>query len=261
MTHATSHQPWIDRTTEDSYRFPRRSRSSGPLRGMLQHWRSKKGSRDNFLSGFFELENLWGERHPQSRDGEIYRAFIKSVSSLTESRDPYTAGHQKKVSELAEDIAREMGLPDDMVEGIRVAGIVHDIGKMSVPAEIVTKPAALTSLEFSIIKRHPGNAYEILKEIDFPWPVAEMVLQHHERLDGSGYPRGLKGNEIRLEARVLAVADVIGAMSSHRPYRRDLGIEAALREIHKNEGVFYDTEVARACQRCLKGASVLSPSL
>jgi HD-GYP domain-containing protein (c-di-GMP phosphodiesterase class II) len=166
-----------------------------------------------------------------------------------------------KVSALAKGIAREMELPADMIEGIRVAGIVHDMGKLSVPAEIVTKSGALTPLEFSIIKEHPGKAFEVLKAINFPWPVAEMVLQHHERLDGSGYPLGLRGGEIRLEARVLAVADVVGAISSHRPYRRDLGIEAALREIDTNKGVFYDTEVTRACQRALEGANVLMAEL
>ena len=175
---------------------------------------------------------------------------------MVESRDPYTAGHQAKVSELAEGIAQEMGLTADRIEAIRVAGIVHDMGKLSVPAEIVTKPGALTPFEFSIIKEHPGKAFEVLKEIDFPWPVAEMVLQHHERLDGSGYPLGLKGHEIRLEARILAVADVVGAISSHRPYRRDLGIDAALKEIDRNKGVLYDTEVTRACGRCPKGSSV-----
>jgi len=170
-----------------------------------------------------------------------------------ESQDPYTAGHQKKVSELAEGIARELGLPTDMIEGIRTAGIVHDMGKVSVPSEIVTKPGVLTPSEFSIIRKHPAKAYEILKDINFPWPVAEIVLQHHERLDGSGYPKGLKGNEIRLEARILAVADVVGAISSHRPYRPNLGIEAALNEIDRNEGVFCGTKVTKACHRSFKG--------
>ena len=148
-----------------------------------------------------------------------------------------------------------MGLPADTVEGIRVAGSVHDMGKMSVPPEIVTKPGALTPLEFSVMKEHPQKAYEILKGIEFPWPVPEIVLQHHERLDGSGYPRNLKGNDILLEARVLAVADVVEAISSRRPYRSGLGIDAALKEIDRNKGVLYDTEVARACQRSLKGTS------
>jgi len=257
MTYATSHQTWANSLTEDPYRFPSKGRASRPLHEIISPLRSKERAPEGCLGWLFDCENHSGEPHPWRRGGETYGAFIKSVSLLTESRDPYTAGHQMKVSELAEGIAREMGLPADMIEGIRVAGIVHDIGKLSVPAEIVTKPGALTPFEFSIIKEHPGKAFEVLKEIDFPWPVAEMVLQHHERLDGSGYPLGLRGDEIRLEARVLAVADVVGAISSHRPYRRDLGIEAALKEIDTNKGVFYDARVTRACQRSLKGANVL----
>jgi len=257
MTYATSHQTWAKSLTEDPYRFPSQGRASRPLHEIIRPLRSKERAPEDCLGWLFDFENHSGEPHPWGRGGETYGAFIKSVSLLTESRDPYTAGHQRKVSELAEGIAREMALPADMIEGIRVAGIIHDIGKLSVPAEIVTKPGALTPFEFSIIKEHPGKAFEVLKEIDFPWPVAEMVLQHHERLDGSGYPLGLRGDEIRLEARVLAVADVVGAISSHRPYRRDLGIEAALKEIDTNKGVFYDARVTRACQRSLKGANVL----
>ena len=144
-----------------------------------------------------------------------------------------------------------MELPSDMIEGIRVAGSVHDMGKMSVPTEIVTKPGALTPFEFSVIKEHPQKGYEMLKGVEFPWPIPEIVLQHHERLDGSGYPRGLKGNEIRLEARVLAVADVVEAISSHRPYRPGLGIKAALKEIDKHKGVLYDIEVTKTCLRSM----------
>ena len=207
----------------------------------------------DFFAWFSAFESHLAEIDTSRKEAETYKNFIVAVSLLAESQDPHTARHQEKVSEIAETIAREMSLLAYMVEGIRVAGILHDMGKMFVPVEIVTKSAALTSFEFSIIKRHPGNAYEILKEIDFPWPVAEIVLQHHERLDGSGYPQGLKGNEIRLEARVLAVADTVEAISSHRPYRSGMGIEAALEEIDKDKGVFYDTEVTRACQRSLKG--------
>jgi putative nucleotidyltransferase with HDIG domain len=221
--------------------------------------RTKHRGRDDFPTSFFAFEKHCSEPHLPRKGGEFYRTFIRRVSVLTKSRDPYTAGHQIKVSELAERVAREMGLSADRIEGIRVAGIVHDMGKLSVPAEIVTKPGALTPMEFLIIKEHPGNAFEILKEVDFPWPVAEIVLQHHERLDGSGYPLGLKGDEIRLEARVLAVADVVGAISSHRPYRRDRGIAAAMEEIDTNKGVLYDTEVARACQRSLKGLNERMP--
>jgi putative nucleotidyltransferase with HDIG domain len=261
MTYATSHRTRADYLTEDPYRFPGRSRASRPLHVVTDPMRRKARGPDDFLAWFFDVENHCTEPHLWGKGGEVYTVFIKSVSRFTESRDPYTAGHQMKVSELAEGIAREMELSEGIIEAIRVAGIVHDMGKLSVPAEIVTKPGALTPFEFSIIKEHPGKAFKVLKEIKFPWPVAEMVLQHHERLDGSGYPLGLKGDEIRLEARVLAVADVVGAISSHRPYRRNLGIEAALKEIDTNKGVFYDTEVTRACQRSLKGATVLMAEL
>ena len=174
---------------------------------------------------------------------------IKTVSMITETRDPYTAGHQRRVTKLAEAIALEMELPEDQVVGIRVAGLMHDIGKMSIPAEILSKPSRLSDTEFELIKAHPGVAHDILKSIDFPWPIAEIVLQHHERLDGSGYPQGLKRDEILIEARILAVADVVEAMSSHRPYRPELGLDVALEEIEKNTGTLYDSEVVEACVR------------
>jgi putative nucleotidyltransferase with HDIG domain len=206
----------------------------------------------DFFAWFYSFENQLAETDTSKEQTETYKSFIKWVSFLTEFQDPYTAQHQKRVSELAADIAREMGLPDEMIEGNRVAGMVHDMVKMSVPAEIFTKPGVLTSSEFSIMKEHPQRAYAILKRIEFPWPVAEIVLQHHERLDGSGYPRGLMGKDIRLEACILAVADVVEAISSQRPYRSNFGIEAALKEINENRGTLYDTEVTRACQRSLK---------
>jgi len=172
---------------------------------------------------------------------------IKSVSMITEIRDPYTAGHQRRVTELAQAIALEMELPKDQVAGIRVAGLMHDIGKMSIPAEILSKPSRLSDSEFNLIKAHPSIAHDILKTIDFPWSIAEIVLQHHERMDGSGYPQGLKREEILIEARILAVADVIEAMASHRPYRPELGFGAALEEIEKNKGTLYDPDVVDAC--------------
>jgi PAS domain S-box-containing protein/putative nucleotidyltransferase with HDIG domain len=172
---------------------------------------------------------------------------VQAMALAIESRDPYTSGHQRRVSDLARRIAQEMGLGSDVTECIRIAGIIHDIGKLSVPAEILSKPTVLKPIEFSIIKQHPERAYEILKEIDFPWPIAEIVLQHHERLDGSGYPKGLKSSEIRLEARILAVADVVEAISSHRPYRPALGIDMALDEIERSKGKYYDSDAVNAC--------------
>jgi putative nucleotidyltransferase with HDIG domain len=261
MTYAVRHQTWADYETQGPYRLPSKHRVSKPFHETVKGVIGKKRSHDDYFGWFLDFEKSWSMSHADESGPETYKAFIKGVSLLTESRDPYTAGHQVKVSELAQGIAREMGLPADTIEGIRIAGIVHDMGKMAVPAEIVTKPGPLTLFEFTIIKKHPGKAFEVLKNIDFPWPVAEMVLQHHERLDGSGYPLGLKGNEICLEARVLAVADVVGAICSHRPYRRDLGIEAALKEIDTNKGVFYDNEVTKACRSSLKGAKVLTVEL
>ena len=173
---------------------------------------------------------------------------VNALAVASEKRDPYTAGHQQRVSKLACAIAEEMGLSEDQVDGIRVASLLHDIGKIHVPAEILAKPAKLTEMEFGIMKTHPEVGHEILKKISFPWPVAEIVLQHHERLDGSGYPSGLSGEKILLEAKILAVADVVEAMSSHRPYRASLGLEPALDEISKNRKIRYDSDVVGACQ-------------
>ena len=177
---------------------------------------------------------------------------IYTLSRVIEARDPYTAGHQRKVSKLAVALAKDMGLPQDRIEGIKITALIHDIGKINVPVEILSKPGKLSEMEFGLIKNHSQKGYEILKTIDFPWPVAEIVLQHHEKMNGSGYPRGLKGDEILLEAKIICVADVVEAMSSHRPYRPALGIDKALNEINKNKGIFYDTEVVDTCLKLFK---------
>ncbi|MCW8841226.1 MAG: PAS domain S-box protein [Gammaproteobacteria bacterium] len=174
---------------------------------------------------------------------------VQSLATAVEKRDPYTAGHQRRVAELAAAIAGEMGLEKERILGIRLGGTIHDIGKIYIPAEILNRPGKLSENEFGLIKAHPQVGYEIIKGVEFPWPVAEMVYQHHERLDGSGYPQGLKGDEITLEARILAVADVVEAITSHRPYRAALGIEVGLEEIRKNRGKFYDPEAVDACLR------------
>ena len=168
------------------------------------------------------------------------------ISNMMERRDPYTAGHERRVGKIASAIAREMGQSDDYALEMELAGGVHDIGKIRIPAEILAKPTKLTDQEFALIKTHPREGYEILKDVNFSWPVAKIILQHHERFDGSGYPSGLKGDEIMMETRILMVADVIEAMASHRPYRASLGIEFALSEIEKNKGRYYDLEVANA---------------
>ena len=174
------------------------------------------------------------------------QSIIIVMNAMMELRDPYTAGHQRKVGNLAATIAQEMGLEDRFINGVRVTGYLHDIGKISVPLEILIKPARLTSLEFEIIKEHSNSGQMLLQSLDLPWPVAEMVWQHHERLDGSGYPRGLKKGQILLESRILAVADSVEAMTSHRPYRPSLGLEVALKEIESKKGSGYDADVVDA---------------
>jgi response regulator RpfG family c-di-GMP phosphodiesterase len=173
--------------------------------------------------------------------------IIEAMALAVETRDPYTAGHQRRVVSLACAIAEEMAIQPEQTEAVRLAGIIHDLGKIHIPAEILSKPGRLTEIEFAMMKTHPQASYNILKTIDFPWPIADIVLQHHERINGSGYPNGLVGEGILLEARILAVADVVEAMSSHRPYRPALGIRAALDEISKNSGVLYDSRVVAAC--------------
>ncbi len=175
------------------------------------------------------------------------QGIIQVISLIIESRDPYTAGHQRGVADLVQAIARKMGLPEERIEGIRLAALVHDLGKISTPAEILAKPTRLTEVEMSMIRIHPRAGYEILKRVEFPWPIAQVVLQHHERENGSGYPQGLSGADILLEAKIMGVADVVEAMCSHRPYRPALGIEKALAEICKHRGTLYDPRVVDAC--------------
>jgi len=174
---------------------------------------------------------------------------IQTIATTVEARDPYTAGHQRRVAELATAIAQEMGLPEEQVHGIHLAAIIHDLGKIHIPAEILSKPGKLNEIEFMLIKTHPKSGYDILKDVKFPWPIADIILQHHEKLDGSGYPQGLKGDQILLESKILTVADVVEAMSSHRPYRPTLGVVAALSEIGRGRGSTYDPAVVDTCRR------------
>jgi PAS domain S-box-containing protein/putative nucleotidyltransferase with HDIG domain len=179
-------------------------------------------------------------------------AITLTLSTVVESRDPYTAGHQKRVANLSRAIAHEMGLSPDQCDAVRMAGTLHDIGKIAIPSEILSSPAKLTDKAYEIIKDHPQTGYDILREIEFPWPVAEIVLQHHEKIDGSGYPKGLSGNDIMLEARIVATADVVESISSHRPYRPARGLDTALEEIVRNSGTFYDSDVVAACMRLFR---------
>jgi PAS domain S-box-containing protein len=191
-------------------------------------------------------------QHTLESLGRAVGTTIQLMVSAVETRDPYTAGHQIRSANLARAIATDMGLSPDRIEGIRLASSIHDIGKLSIPAEILSKPTKLTDMEFSLIKEHAQQGYEMLKDVESPWPLAEIVRQHHERVDGSGYPGHLQGEDISLEARILAVSDAVEAMASHRPYRPGLGIDVALAEIEKHSGTFYDNAVADACLKLFR---------
>lgn len=196
-------------------------------------------------------------RKEQEQHADILRQSleqsIQAIADTVEARDPYTAGHQRRVSELATAIAKDMGVSENQISGIHLAAIVHDLGKIQIPAEILSKPGKLTNIEYMIIQTHPQAGYDILKNVTFPWPIADIVLQHHEKLDGSGYPQGLKGDQILLESKILAVADVVEAMSSHRPYRAALGIKPALNEIKRGRGTVYDATAVDVCLKLFAG--------
>ena len=209
------------------------------LIGMVQDISEKKRAEDQIQSYVAQLETA-------------FMSTVKVATTLGEMRDPYTAGHQRRVAEVAVAIGAELGFDARRQEGLRVAGYLHDIGKITIPAEILSKPSKLSAIEFQLIQGHPQASYEVLKNLEFPWPIADVARQHHERMDGSGYPQGLKGEAILFEARILAVADVVEAMSSHRPYRPGLGIDKSLAEIERGRGTAYDTDVADACLKLFR---------
>ena len=202
--------------------------------GLLQDISEKKRAEKEIKRHVMQLENA-------------LMSTVNVATTLSELRDPYTAGHERRVAQVAVAIGAELGFDESRQEGLRVAGFLHDIGKITLPAEILAKPGKLSALEYRMIQGHPQSGYDVLKDVEFPWPVAQVALQHHERMDGSGYPQGLKGEAILLEARIMAVADVVEAMSSHRPYRPELGIEKALAEIERGRGTLYDPVAADAC--------------
>jgi PAS domain S-box-containing protein/putative nucleotidyltransferase with HDIG domain len=208
-----------------------------------EHWHAVGILRDISERKEAERERLAS----QQRLKKTLMQIIETIAATVEMRDAYTAGHQRRVAQLAVAIAKELQLPEVQVEGIHLAGVVHDVGKIQVPVEILSKPGKLTEIEFRLIKEHAQSGYEILKSIDFPWPIAKIVLQHHERLDGSGYPQALRSDQILLDAKIIAVADVVESMNSHRPYRPGLGIDAALGEITLNKGKLFDPAVVEAC--------------
>ena len=183
---------------------------------------------------------------------KIIEGTAHIIMKVVEIRDPYSTGHQQRVSKLATAIAQEMKLPQDKIEGVRLASLVHDVGKVNLPTEIVSKPSKLVEVEFNLLKNHPRIGYNILKKVDFPWPIAEIVFQHYEKIDGSGYPRGLKGDEILIEAKILGVANVIEAMSSSRSYRPALSVDEALAEIAENKNILFDPEVVDTCIKLFK---------
>ena len=183
---------------------------------------------------------------------KIIEGTANIITKVVETRDPYSTGHQQRVSKLATAIAREMKLPQDKIEGAKIASLVHDIGKVNLPTEIISKPSKLVEVEFNLIKNYPNVGYDILRKVDFPWPIAEIILQHQEKIDGSGYPRGLKGDEICIEAKILGVANVVEAMSSYKSYRPALSIDEALAEISKNKNILFDPEVVDTCIKLFK---------
>ena len=203
------------------------------------------------------------EKEIQRHLVELKTAFMSTVevaTTLSSMRDPYTGGHAQRVADIAVAIGRELGFDADRLEGLQVAGKLHDIGKITIPSEILSKPGKLTAFEYQLVQGHPRAGYEVLKDVQFPWPVAQVTLQHHERMDGSGYPQGLKGESILLEARIMAVADVVEAMASHRPYRPGLGIDKALAEIEHGRGTLYDPDVADACLRLFRQKGYAIPA-
>ncbi len=239
-----------------NYEFRALSRSKEVIYVDVNAAALKRG--DKIVGALTIIRDITKRKHAEERLQKTFKMLkkviegsIQAMALITEVRDPYTAGHQERVAGLAHAIASEMGLSEEKREAIRLAGLVHDIGKISVPSEILSKPGRITDIEFSMIKIHPKVGYEILKTIEFPWPIAKIVKEHHERVDGSGYPEGISGENILIEARIIGIADVVEAMASHRPYRPALGIDRAMREISRNRGILYDPYVVDVCLHLL----------
>ncbi len=224
------HAPWIVTLTA----YPD---ASGAIGGFVERFTD--------ASAFRRVKQALYRSHDRLRKN--MGAIIQAMSTTIEKRDPYTAGHQRRVTKLCRAIATRLGFSWERIQGLRMAAAIHDLGKINIPSAILNKPGPISEHELAIIQMHPRTAYEILKDIQFPWPLAETIYQHHERLDGSGYPRHLKGDQILLEARILAVADVVESIASFRPYRPQLGIEAAISEIQTHKGVLYDASVVEIC--------------
>ncbi len=210
----------------------------------------------------YAIERMASEQERREHAERMKKTLMQTVDAVSltlEMRDPYTAGHQERVARLAVEIGKRLRLGEDALDGLKTGALIHDIGKINVPADFLNRPGQLSDAAFGIIKAHPQVGYDIVRGIDFPWPVASMILQHHERLDGTGYPNGITGGDIILESRILAVADVVEAISSHRPYRPSLGLGAALDEIRNGMGLRYDSEVVTACEEVIKNGQYSVP--
>ncbi len=224
-----------------------------PLYAQLQYARIRREGRPAYLVTLHDTTHVYQLEQEKRQSQQLMQSAllqtIEAIAMTVEKRDPYTSGHQTRVTDLATELGRVLQLPADQVEGLRLGALIHDLGKIYIPAEILNRPGHLSEAEFDIVKAHPSVGFEILSRIEFPWPVADMILQHHERLDGSGYPQGLRGDTIIMEARIIAVADVVESMLSHRPYRPALPLEQVLDELQKLAGEVLDASVVRACRR------------
>jgi PAS domain S-box-containing protein len=236
LTHSKDDNPvWLEVSTRLVFRDGHPGGVEGIARDITDRKRAEEDLKDSV------------ERLQRTLEQTVY-----ALATAVEKRDPYTAGHQQRVADLASAVAAELNLSEHRSTGVHMAGLIHDVGKIHIPAEILSKPTRLTDVEWGLIKTHPRIGHDILKSIEFPWPVAQIVLQHHERIDGSGYPQGLSGDDILLEAKILAVADVVEAMASHRPYRPARALEEALQEIEENKGTLYEPDAVDACLRAVQ---------
>jgi PAS domain S-box-containing protein/putative nucleotidyltransferase with HDIG domain len=213
----------------------------------LSHSYAVRGENGDHLYSIHFMEDITERKLALNRLQQSLEGTVHAIAAAVEMRDPYTAGHQRRVAHLAKAIAEQIGLDEERINGLSLGAEIHDIGKIHLPAEILVKPTKLTDTEYELIKEHSQIGYDILKDIDFPWPIADIAHQHHERMDGTGYPQGLKNDKICLEAKIVAVADVVEAMASHRPYRPALGIDVALKEISEKKGKFYWPDAVDAC--------------
>jgi putative nucleotidyltransferase with HDIG domain/PAS domain S-box-containing protein len=244
-----------ERGEVDGFRVEFRTKDSGTFPGVMSASVIELDGQQCMVSMTRDVTDYLQSELSRKRSIKLYHQSlmetIGAIALTVEKRDPYTAGHQLRVAQLSAAIARQLGLSHEQIRGIELGATIHDIGKIYIPSEILNKPGKLSGAEFDLIKSHPEVGYDIIKGVSFPWPVAQMIHQHHERLDGSGYPGGLKGNEITLEAQIIAVADVVEAITANRPYRPAPGIEVALEEIRRGAGIGYNPDVVEICEQII----------